>query len=1230
MATVHSAAAMRGVFYLPNKEAFAQVPEKGPLPPEVRKLLGPEFAQDAPRRLPLTADVASVCAGGSLNVVVSSEGHVFVDGSEGTNAAVSAGSSLALGKPVDLSPGRRVRGAAAGTFHVVAWNEAEELWSWGYNVNPSPLGVVRSSKFGDICGQLGRGLLEKSLGPGRVTLPPGSGQLLGAACGAAHTLVLTEQGLCGFGLNREHQVSEAGEEVVSVPAAIPIVERVRMVACGAHHSLVVCTTGSVFAWGWNERGQANGKPAAPAVVARPTLLAFRDGDRATAVAAGVHHSLALSREGAVLSWGTSTHGQLGRKESARNWHVDCPDECFTAVGCSSLSSYAVTDCGALFVWGHLQDAALSGHQAVPRRVESEHLVEQVVGGTHHAALRLCLDREAPPMRDFCLKPQDPKAVGTAVAWFEQSVPRCFGEYQHLAHRAISAKKLGAAVRVDPSVLLWTSSSEHTFAVDLRSLRQKPVHVDASFVPAPAAAGKVAVQLEGGGVVFGKHGHALSVACSFQAAVPPAVLVLGGIWLSFTLEKDRKAKKPPSSSFLVLLVRTPPDVLSKSFAALPLSPTPHHPPSISAPPTPGGGDGGSRSRSASQASTPQVGSAPSTQPSSANASPRGSLVGVNPLLGLVHAGKRELTRKCSLDGNLPYAHLVECLVKYPDREDDLAAFVNTMPMWSSAKDVLAFLLQDAVCQKLKKKTRNFVAYMAKCVPWTDAEEVRPLGRRVVEVYGTPAILEATEGNTLLRLLTAVWPGGADTVVADRKQLVQAIQDHQAKQKGAESAPAAALVDALVGEGLLVERGEVVMLPRRTRAQMAQDWFNDVPVNLEYVMFAESFSTGFDTVEMRDFATGDGQHLRVFLVEDVIRVSPHVYATGVLTILQNLVDAGVLGVANAPRPAPVITTSLLFFTRFGLKTQILCGTNSSLLASPNRPAFNVPQEMLGGTIRLKPGQRVTGRRMFTGPPAVLEGVLVGTEERVDMTEVARQLSIIFQNLYRAIRPTHLLEQRWSKEEKNPAFMLFNLIKNLSNLCSRTVLRAPNRAESFHRMLVMGTSLAALHNFSGAFAVALGITQHVISRLELAVAPGDQGMYEELVALVDSARNYHTYRARLATVERAESCVPYLGVVTQSITLIEEGNPTLLKLDSGDKVVNRDKVHLMWGVFHSFFAWQESAYSLITVPAIKQWLLGELVQRPPMTEEELYELSYKIKSVKGQDADAASSVDSTSSFL
>ncbi len=1206
---MHSIAAMRGVFHLPNKEAFARVPEKGAVPPDVWKLMGPEAAVDAPRPLPLNANVLEVCAGGSFNVVVNSEGFVFVDAPEETSAAIMVGSSLALGKHVELQPNMRARGIAAGMFHVVLWNDAHELWTWGFNIDLSPHGIVKTSNLGDVSGQLGRGLLGRALGPGRVTLPPRSGRLLGASCGASHSLVLTELGLYGFGLNREHQVCEADDGVIGVPVSIPIVERVRVVACGSHHSLVVCTTGSVFAWGWNEQGQVNGKGGNPAVVSRPTLLSFKDNERATAVAAGLFHSLALSRDGIVLSWGSNTFGQLGRKESARNWHVDCAEEFFSSIACSSLGSFASSDCGVVFVWGHLQDLALTGHQPVPRRVDSDFVVKGVSGGAHHAVFRLCVEKESVVMQDFCIKSQDPKSVHAMIQSMGQSVPQGFGEQQHLAHRAISAKKLGAAVRVNFSVLVWTSSSDQTFSLDLRSLRQKPVYVDASFISAPAAVNKLTVVIEGTGVVFAKHSHVLRVHASFQAAVSPLVLVLGGVWLSFTLEKDRKARKPPSSSFLVLLVRTPPDVFSKSFAALPMTNGPRSGP---ASPSPG--------RSGSETNTPRT-SAPNSRPSSASSSPR-NLHAINPLLELVHSDKRELTRKCALDGNLPYAQLIECLVKYPDREDDLAAFVNTMPMWSSARDVLTFLQQDDACIKLGGKTRNFVAYVARCAPWAEAEEMQELGKRMLEVFGSPAILQATEGKSMLRLLIKVWPGN-DVESVDRKVLVRAVQDYQDRldENRGESLSGATMVDSLVNKGLLVERGESLLLTRRTRAHMTEDWLNDVPINLEYVIFAESFSTGFETVEMRDHWMGEARLVRVFLVEDVIRMSPQLSTAGVLAVLQSLVECGVLAIASSSTPSLVAMSSLLFFTRFGLKTQLLSSANFALLTSPNRLSFTSSSSdfLIGGGItpRRSSPRMTASRSMFVGPPPVLESVVIGVEEHVNMTEVARQISILFQKLYLVIRPAHLLEQRWCKEENNPAFLLFKLIKNLSNLCVRTLLNATNRQESLHRLLVMGTSLLALHNFSGAFAVALGIMQHVVSRLELPLTPVGQGMFDELTAFVDSSRNYNNYRSRLAAVDRAESCVPYFGLVTQSITLIEEGNPTLLKLESGEKVVNRDKVHLMWNVLQTFFGWQGSAYSLITVGNIRQWLIEELVHKPPISEEELYALSYQIKSVKGQDS-------------
>lgn len=107
-----------------------------------------------------------------------------------------------------------------------------------------------------------------------------------------------------------------------------------------------------------------------------------------------------------------------------------------------------------------------------------------------------------------------------------------------------------------------------------------------------------------------------------------------------------------------------------------------------------------------------------------------------------------------------------------------------------------------------------------------------------------------------------------------------------------------------------------------------------------------------------------------------------------------------------------------------------------------------------------------------------------------------------------------------------------------------------------------------------------------------------------LVDSANNYRTYRAELATVESVEPAVPYLGLITAAVTFIADGNATRI-----DGLINREKVHLMWSVLKQFFALSKNVYGLLDSLPLQHWLLGELSQRE-LTEEELYELSYQRK--------------------
>lgn len=270
--------------------------------------------------------------------------------------------------------------------------------------------------------------------------------------------------------------------------------------------------------------------------------------------------------------------------------------------------------------------------------------------------------------------------------------------QNTAHRLMLGDKSSrrAAVCADEAVVSWNTSSASTFVVHFHALEQKPTHAHAQFVCAAGSANKLSVELElSPSAQFGKHPLLLRMKCSYQAAVSPMVLVLGAVLVTFTKDKDFKAKKPASSSYMILLVRSTVNASSRSFLSLPGQ----IPPSIHVEPIPSQSATSSSSSAPNSAralstSLPGLGTASPTHgsasqsnsPRTARANESGGMQ--NPILSLVHLNKRELTRKCELDNSLTFQSLVHALVKFPDREEDLEAYIGTMPMWSSAKDVKA--------------------------------------------------------------------------------------------------------------------------------------------------------------------------------------------------------------------------------------------------------------------------------------------------------------------------------------------------------------------------------------------------------------------------------------------------------------------------------------------------------------------------------------------------------------
>ncbi|PNI56434.1 HERC6 isoform 6, partial [Pan troglodytes] len=141
---------------------------------------------------------------------------------------------------------------------------------------------------------------------------------------------------------------------------------VDLVSCGKEHSLAVCHKGRVFAWGAGSEGQL-GIGEFKEISFTPKKITTLNGIKIIQVSCGHYHSLALSKDSQVFSWGKNSHGQLGLGKEfpsqASPQRVRSLEGIPLAqVAAGGAHSFALSLCGTSFGWGSNSSGqlALSG------------------------------------------------------------------------------------------------------------------------------------------------------------------------------------------------------------------------------------------------------------------------------------------------------------------------------------------------------------------------------------------------------------------------------------------------------------------------------------------------------------------------------------------------------------------------------------------------------------------------------------------------------------------------------------------------------------------------------------------------------------------------------------------------------------------------------------------------------------------------------------------------------
>ncbi|KAL2269091.1 hypothetical protein VTJ83DRAFT_3937 [Remersonia thermophila] len=284
---------------------------------------------------PADTEFTQVAATDNATFVLTSTGRVYGWGafkSEDGNLSFSPAVSV-QSRPALIAPIKNVAKICCGSNHVVALAADHSVYTWGRGTE----------------GQLGRrhsprvaSLLKDGLIPQKAA---GLKDIVEIGTGANHSFAIDRAGrVYSWGFNNAGQTG-----VISLPekpiepdgfdVAIPLprlveglsdLPRIKHITGGDFHSLAVTIDGHVFAWGrlcsfatghrvsglppTSVTFDSRGKPSSLVV---PTIL--RDLPPVSGVSAASEHSLAVTADGEVYTWGLNLTKQIGqRSEEVRD------------------------------------------------------------------------------------------------------------------------------------------------------------------------------------------------------------------------------------------------------------------------------------------------------------------------------------------------------------------------------------------------------------------------------------------------------------------------------------------------------------------------------------------------------------------------------------------------------------------------------------------------------------------------------------------------------------------------------------------------------------------------------------------------------------------------------------------------------------------------------------------------------------------------------------------------
>lgn len=143
-------------------------------------------------------------------------------------------------------------------------------------------------------------------------------EVFSVSCGHCHTLAVTNNGIYAWGASQFGQLGLGKVLQCSSPELVTSLAQEMIVdaVAGQYHSVALTADGRIFTWGWGVHGQLGHGNTDEKTT--PSLVKILLGVVVCRISAGYAHTLALSIDGVVYAFGCNVLGQLGTGDNAKS------------------------------------------------------------------------------------------------------------------------------------------------------------------------------------------------------------------------------------------------------------------------------------------------------------------------------------------------------------------------------------------------------------------------------------------------------------------------------------------------------------------------------------------------------------------------------------------------------------------------------------------------------------------------------------------------------------------------------------------------------------------------------------------------------------------------------------------------------------------------------------------------------------------------------------------------